>query len=138
MAAKTQKAKTRAKRAAPKAKAKTPRKGPRAKVKPKRKATPVEKRGRQTATAAPARTEPVTPPKADTASTETKRGPLARLAEGVGNLFARMTGKKPDRKPARSPDQTIELAAGDILAMTALPPPIPKPKSRRGSGGDRG
>jgi hypothetical protein len=48
-----------------------------------------------------------------------------------------MTGKKPDRTPARSPDQTIELATSDILAMTAEPPPTPKPKSRRGSGGDR-
>jgi hypothetical protein len=121
MAAKTPKAKTRAKRAAPKAKAK---RAPRAKAKPKRKASAIGKRGRQAAAAA----EPI-PPDADTASTETKRGPLARLADGVGNLFARMTGKKPDPTPARSSEQTMELAAGDILAMTAEPPPTPKPKS---------
>jgi hypothetical protein len=122
MAAKKQKAKTRAKRAAPKAKAKTARKAPRAKAKPKRRAAPVEKPRKQAVAAAPALTEPILP------DPETKRGPLARLADGVGSLFARMTGKKPDPTPARS-DQTIELAAGDILAITAEPPPTPKPKS---------
>jgi len=120
MAAKTRNAKTKAKRAAPKAKAKTAKKAPRAKAKPKRKATPIEKRGRQTAAAAPAPTDD---------AAETKRGPLARLADGVGSLFARMTGKKPDPPPARSPEQTMELGAGDILAMTPEPPPTPKPKS---------
>jgi hypothetical protein len=53
-----------------------------------------------------------------------KNGALARLAGGVGNLFARMTGKKKSPEPER----TIELASADILAVTAAPPPIPKRK----------
>jgi len=77
-------------------------------------------------------------PTAETAALEAKKGPLARLAGGVGNLFARMTGKRapepeltpaPDQPPLRSPDQTIEISSGDILAVTGAPPPIPKPKS---------
>lgn len=119
-----------------KAKAKATNKAPHAKAKP------LKQRSVQTA-AAPPPPESVPAEQASTAETaalETKKGTFARLAGGVGNLFARMTGKKapepdeppalsPGQAPAASPDQTIELAIGDILAVTEAPPPIPKPKS---------
>jgi hypothetical protein len=60
----------------------------------------------------------------DALPAEPKKSALARLAGGVGSLFARVAGKK-----ERSPDQTIELATGDIMAEFPEPPPIPKPKS---------
>jgi hypothetical protein len=58
--------------------------------------------------------------------TEAKKGPLARLADGVGNLIARMTAKK--EPAAADPNQTIELASDDIMPATDAPP-IPKPRS---------
>jgi diacylglycerol O-acyltransferase / wax synthase len=68
----------------------------------------------------------------DVATTETaaKKGPLARLAGGVGNLFARMTAKKEPAPP--DPNHTIELVTGDILHEADAPPPIPatRPKTR--------
>lgn len=47
-----------------------------------------------------------------------KKGPLARLADGVSDLFARVTGKK-----APEPDQTMEIAADDIIDA-ARPPRV--------------
>src|SRR5262245_37480576 len=123
----TKKAKGKAaKRVAPKGKATATKKAPPAKAKPK--AKPTKKRSVQTAAAVPPPREPSpvdTAPSTETSPEEAKRGPLARLAGGVGNLIARMTGKKaePDETPERSPDQTIELASGDILAATTEPPP---------------
>ena len=57
-----------------------------------------------------------------------KKGPFARFAGGVGNLIARMTSKKEPEQP--DPDQTIELAAGDILTEADAPPPIPSTKPK--------
>lgn len=162
MAAKKAKAKTTAKRAAPKGKAsakkakasakpkpKTSAKAsakPKAKAAVKAKAKPASKRTAKPAKqpvaaveAPPAQTSlPIEmEPYVDTAPVEAKKGTLARLAGGVGNLIARMTGKKaaaPDEPvaeppPAVSPDATMALADSDILAATAQPPPTPKPKS---------
>ena len=152
MAKKKAHAKAPAKRAAPKGKAKAapkkakakavktaPRANAKAKAKPKPKAKPAKKHSaKPVVAAAPLVAEPVL---ADTApalevepaaeaATEPKKGPLARFADGVGSLFARMTGSKPepDEPVAGSPDQTMELASSDIMPETA-PPPIPKPKS---------
>jgi hypothetical protein len=57
-----------------------------------------------------------------------KPGALARLKAGVGNLFAKMTGRS-DKSGAMSAvpeSEPIELATGDILSSTAAPPPPPR------------
>lgn len=141
MAKKKAHAKAPAKRAAPKAKVKAVKKATakaKPKPKPKPRAKPAKKRHVKPAAAGPLVAEPLpaeTAPAielepAAAAATEPKKGPLARFANGVGNLFARMTGGKPEPEDpvASSPDQTMELASSDILPETA-PPPIPKPKS---------
>ena len=104
-------------------------------AKPKQKATPAKQRSTKPAPAA-AEAQPVETGVIDTAAaeagdtaSEAKKGPLARFAGSVGNLFARVTGKKPaEPEEPRSPDATIELASDDIEALTAAPPPTPKSK----------
>ena len=147
MAVKKAKVKAKARRAAPRAKAtgaakaarakakskpKVVAKAPRAKGKstPKRKATK-PKRGRRAAAeqsqmelfaSEPSGATEAAPPK-------TKKGAFARLASGVGSLFARVTGKNvTDSGPSRTPEETLELSSTDILAVTAAPPPPPKAK----------
>src|SRR6476646_8459262 len=107
MAVKSKKAK--AKRAAPKrevagkaprvkAKAK-PKAKAKAKPKPKPPTTRTPKRGGRVRTVAsppPERFPIAAVPAAELDLAEpTKKGPLARLASGVGSLFARVTAKKP-------------------------------------------
>ncbi len=130
MALKKAKAKRAAPKGKPKAKLKAATKARQAKARSKRIARPATKRRvpkpaavRPPLESSPALTMPVVgsaPPGPP------KKGPLARFAGGVGSLFARVTGK---RALIPSTDQTIEIATGDILAVTAAPPPLPKPKS---------
>ena len=112
------------------AKAKPAKQAPRAKAKatPKPKAKPTKQASLNTvAVADPPKPQMELFPIADDVA-PAKKGPLARLAGGVGSLIARMTGKKAQDADQRSPDATIELATGDILMETAVPPPVPKPK----------
>jgi hypothetical protein len=150
MAGKKTNGKSRPKRTAPKAKAKTKLKtapkakaksagkvskpAPRPKTKPKAKRT--TKRPQRAPTAPSSRPESISAadaPAVEVAALEGKKGRLARIAGGVGNLFARMTGKKAESDQAAddtpAPDQTMELASGDILASMDAPPPSPKQKS---------
>lgn len=151
MAAK--KPKLKAKRAAPKAKrkatkaassvksAKSAKPAPRAKAKatttttakPKRKpaAKPTKKRAQSVALSPPSPVAPLEPALDMDAATadapeEAKKGPLARLAGAVSNLFARKTAPADDT--AARNNQTIELATDDIMASSLEPPPVPKPK----------
>ena len=134
--------KPKAKRAAPKGKAKPAKKATRAKTKLKAKPTakakpkgkpaakPAKKRRAVAAVAPPPPPEPVSTEVEIVEEMElqpAKKGPLARLAGGVGNLFARVTGIK--ARPPEPSDQTMEIASTDILLEMPAPPPVPKPKS---------
>jgi hypothetical protein len=120
---KTSKAKPAARKTAakPKAKSKT------AKPKPKAKAKKPATKGAAKPKKPRAATEPATEASADVETTEVesepgdkKPGALARVVTGVGNLFARMTGrgKKPDDEASESPagDDTISVVTADIVA----------------------
>ena len=83
---------------------------------------------------APVAAEPVAPsPPPEPAPVEEapKKGPLARLADGVSDLFARVTGKKAPEPDQTMPDQTMEIAADDLIDAST-PPPIPPPTERVG------
>src|SRR4029077_7579567 len=92
-----------------------------ARAKPKTKARAVKKAPAKQAKAAIAHKAPParhTPAK--------KASALARLKTGVGNLFARMTGRAAtpgDAIPVH--DRTIEIVTEDIIVQRTKPPPPP-------------
>jgi hypothetical protein len=61
----------------------------------------------------------------DSSGPAKKPGPLARLKSGVGNLFAKMTGRGKRRAPSESDgvpdDVTMDIHTGDILAAEPAP-----------------
>src|SRR5262245_34745762 len=125
----------RKKRAAPKAKLVTKPRAKAAAIRPKQPKRP-KRSAPERAVAAPADSAPTTEAIAYESvaassvdlepSPDVKKGAVARLAGGVGSLFARMTKKK-----APDPDQTVELVSGDIMWEGPAPPPIPAAKVKK-------
>jgi hypothetical protein len=138
MAAKTKKPTRRKaptkKPAARKPKAAAPRKAA-TKPRPKRAAKPKRPKPAAAIVEAPPLLVPEEIPEVaeteDTSGPARKPGPLARLKSGVGNLFAKMTGRGKRRAPSESDgvpdDVTMDIHTGDILAAE----PAPKKQRRK-------